>query len=106
MACGIATIRWPSRECCSTSSTPSALAHYASAQGEAGHRFDRVRDYLHDNYMRPITLDELAQVAALSPYHFQRQFKAHYHVTPHQMLMAIRLWRAKAFSPTACPPPK
>ena len=66
-------------------------------QGEAGHRFDRVRDYLHDNYMRPITLDELAQVAALSPYHFQRQFKAHYHVTPHQMLMAIRLWRAKAF---------
>ena len=46
---------------------------------------------------RPITLDELAQVAALSPYHFQRQFKAHYHVTPHQMLMAIRLWRAKAF---------
>lgn len=73
------------------------LAHHASAQGEAGHRFDRVRDYLHDNYMRPITLDELAQVAALSPYHFQRQFKAHYHVTPHQMLMAIRLWRAKAF---------
>ncbi|STU78308.1 AraC family transcriptional regulator [Klebsiella pneumoniae] len=48
------------------------LAHHASAQGEAGHRFDRVRDYLHDNYMRPITLDELAQVAALSPYHFQR----------------------------------
>ncbi|MDF7726085.1 helix-turn-helix domain-containing protein, partial [Enterobacter hormaechei subsp. steigerwaltii] len=27
----------------------------------------------------------------------QRQFKAHFHVTPHQMLMAIRLWRAKAF---------
>lgn len=58
------------------------LAHHASAQGEAGHRFDRVRDYLHDNYMRPITLDELAQVAALSPYHFQRQFKAHYHDAP------------------------
>ena len=53
--------------------------------------------YLHDNYMRTVTLDELAQVAALSPYHFQRQFKAHFHVTPHQMLMAIRLWRAKAF---------
>lgn len=64
---------------------------------EAAHRFDRVRDYLHDNYMRAVSLDELAQVAALSPYHFQRQFKAHFHVTPHQMLMAIRLWRAKAF---------
>ncbi|CDZ85174.1 AraC family transcriptional regulator [Citrobacter koseri] len=64
---------------------------------EGGHRFERVRDYLHDNYMHPVTLDELARVASLSPWHFQRQFKAHFHVTPHQMLMAIRLWRAKAF---------
>lgn len=60
-------------------------------------RFDQVRHYLHDNYMQPVTLNELAQVAALSPYHFLRQFKAQYHVTPHQMLMAIRLWRAKLF---------
>ncbi|OAT76364.1 AraC family transcriptional regulator [Mangrovibacter phragmitis] len=60
-------------------------------------RFDQVRHYLHDNYMHPVTLGELAQVAALSPYHFLRQFKAQYHVTPHQMLMAIRLWRAKLF---------
>ena len=73
------------------------FAHHAAALPEARHRFERVRDYLHDNYMRTVTLDELAQVAALSPYHFQRQFKAHFHVTPHQMLMAIRLWRAKAF---------
>lgn len=47
--------------------------------------------------MHPVTLDELARVAALSPWHFQRQFKSHFHVTPHQMLMAIRLWRAKGF---------
>ena len=73
------------------------FAHHAAALPEARHRFERVRDYLHDNYMRTVTLDELAQVAALSPYHFQRQFKAHFHVTPHQMLMAIRLWRTKAF---------
>ena len=73
------------------------LARHATAPQEAAHRFSRVREYLHDNYMRAITLDELAQVAMLSPWHFQRQFKAHYHVTPHQMLMAIRLWRAKDF---------
>lgn len=73
------------------------LAHHAPVIAEAAHRFERVRDYLHDNYMHAVSLDELAQVAALSPYHFQRQFKAHFHVTPHQMLMAIRLWRAKAF---------
>ncbi|MCZ4676228.1 AraC family transcriptional regulator [Citrobacter sedlakii] len=73
------------------------LAQPMRAPREGAHRFARVRDYLHDNYMRPVTLDELAAVAALSPWHFQRQFKAHFHVTPHQMLMAIRLWRAKAF---------
>ncbi|WP_343530047.1 AraC family transcriptional regulator [Yokenella regensburgei] len=73
------------------------LAEHAPQRPEAAHRFDRVREYLHDNYMHAVTLDELAQVVSLSPYHFQRQFKAHFHVTPHQMLMAVRLWRAKIF---------
>lgn len=58
-------------------------------------RFDEVKHYLNDNFAQTITLNELATVASLSPYHFQRRFKAHYHVTPHQMLMAIRLQRAK-----------
>ncbi|QCT19601.1 AraC family transcriptional regulator [Jejubacter calystegiae] len=71
------------------------IASAPPAPREATRRFSRVREYLHDNYMRPVTLDELAAIAALSPWHFQRQFKAHFHVTPHQMLMAIRLWRAK-----------
>ncbi|WP_052282461.1 AraC family transcriptional regulator [Kluyvera genomosp. 1] len=73
------------------------LACHAPVPPEAAHRFARVREYLYDNYMHSITLDELANVAALSPWHFQRQFKAHFHVTPHQMLMAVRLWRAKEF---------
>ena len=73
------------------------LAQHAPQRPEGAHRFERVREYLHDNYMRSLTLDDLASVAALSPYPFQRQFKAHFHVTPHQMLMAIRLWRAKHF---------
>lgn len=77
--------------------TFTPLAHHAPVTLEGAHRFERVRDYLHDNFMHPLTLDELAQVVSLSPYHFQRQFKAHFHVTPHQMLMAIRLWRAKDF---------
>ncbi|TRL74703.1 AraC family transcriptional regulator [Citrobacter youngae] len=73
------------------------LARHAPVLPEGAHRFERVREYLHDNYMHPVTLDELARVASLSPWHFQRQFKLHFHVTPHQMLMAIRLWRAKGF---------
>jgi len=81
------------------------LARHAPVLHEGTHRFERVRDYLHDNYMHSLTLDELAQVVSLSPYHFQRQFKAHFHVTPHQMLMAIRLWRAKAFLTQGLPAP-
>lgn len=77
--------------------TFTPLARHAPRVQEGAHRFEQARDYLHDNYMHPVTLDELARVVSLSPYHFQRQFKAHFHVTPHQMLMAIRLWRAKAF---------
>jgi len=79
------------------------LAHHAPERQEAAHRFCRVREYLYDRYMHPVTLDELARVAALSPWHFQRQFKAHFHVTPHQMLMAIRLWRAKEFLTAGMP---
>lgn len=64
---------------------------------ESANRFALVREYLYDNYMHTITLEDLAALVSLSPYHFQRQFKACYHVTPHQMLMAIRLWHAKQF---------
>jgi AraC-like DNA-binding protein len=65
------------------------------AKTESLHRFTSVNDYLHAYYDQPVTLSDLAAVAGLSPYHFQRQFKAHYHVTPHQMLMAVRLFAAK-----------
>lgn len=65
------------------------------ARQEPQHRFDRVRDYLRACYAQPITLTELAELVSLSPYHFLRQFKRHFHVTPHQMLMAFRLFAAK-----------
>lgn len=50
---------------------------------------------MHDDYARELTLDRLAAEAGLSPFHFLRRFKQRYHVTPHQMLMAVRLARAK-----------
>lgn len=62
---------------------------------EKRHRFDIVRDYLRSSYAQPVTLAELAGLVSLSPYHFLRQFKRHFHVTPHQMLMAFRLFEAK-----------
>ncbi|WP_320415201.1 AraC family transcriptional regulator [Lysobacter changpingensis] len=61
----------------------------------ASPRFARVVEYLRDNLARRLTLDELAAVAELSPFHFLRAFRAQYDATPQQMLMALRLFEAK-----------
>jgi len=58
-------------------------------------RFDAVVDYLRAHLSRRLSLDELAAVAGLSPFHFLRCFQQEYHVTPQQMLMALRLLEAK-----------
>lgn len=65
------------------------------AQAEGAPRFAPVLDYLRAHLSRRMTLDELAAVAGLSPFHFLRRFQAHYHATPQQMLMALRLFEAK-----------
>jgi AraC-like DNA-binding protein len=58
-------------------------------------RFAPVLDYMHACYAEPQRLEGLAQLLGLSPFHFLRQFHKQFHVTPQQMLMAIRLYRAK-----------
>lgn len=58
-------------------------------------RFTPVLDYMHTYYAEPQRLEGLAQLLGLSPFHFLRQFQKQFHVTPQQMLMAIRLYRAK-----------
>lgn len=62
---------------------------------EADAPLQRAIDLMHDRLAEPLTLADLAQAAGLSPFHFQRRFKARHHATPHQMLMALRLYRAK-----------
>lgn len=62
---------------------------------EGAPRFASVIDFLHANLDARVSLAELAAVADLSPYHFLRSFQACYHVSPHQMLMALRLAEAK-----------
>lgn len=69
------------------------VARESPAEGAL--RFAPVVDYLRAHLDRRLTLDELAAVAGLSPFHFLRRFKAQYHVTPQQMLMALRLFEAK-----------
>lgn len=53
-------------------------------------------DYLQANYSREITLEELAQIACLSKFHYLRSFRACFGQTPHQYLTAVRLAKAKA----------
>ncbi|MFY0479495.1 AraC family transcriptional regulator [Achromobacter marplatensis] len=63
--------------------------------GEGAQRFAPVIDYLRAHLSRRLTLEELAAVAGLSPFHFLRRFQAQHHATPQQMLMALRLLEAK-----------
>ncbi len=65
------------------------------ARAEGAQRFARVVDFLQANLDQRLTLDQLAAVAGLSPFHFLRRFRAQYHATPQQMLMALRLLQAK-----------
>lgn len=65
------------------------------AEAPARQRFGAVIDYLQAHLAEPLTLEALAAVAGLSPFHFQRSFKAAHGATPHQMLMALRLLQAK-----------
>lgn len=58
-------------------------------------RLHRARDYAAALLHTPLTLDELACVACLSPNHFLRTFKAAFHQTPHQYLTARRLEQAR-----------
>lgn len=66
-----------------------------AAPAEGALRFAPVIDFMRAHLHRRITLDELAAVAGLSPFHFLRRFQATHHVTPQQMLMALRLYDAK-----------
>lgn len=65
------------------------------AAAEGALRFAGVIEYMREHAAERLTLDDLAAVAALSPFHFLRRFKAACHATPQQMLMALRLLRAK-----------
>lgn len=76
---------------------PLAAGHRAEASAvPAGARpFQRVVDALHSDLAREWRLAELAALSGLSPFHFQRAFKAAHGISPHQWRMALRLAEAK-----------
>jgi AraC family transcriptional regulator len=57
---------------------------------------DRVTEFVDADLSATITLDRMAGVAALSPFHFARTFKATTGLAPHRFVTARRLEAAKA----------
>ncbi|WP_309707876.1 AraC family transcriptional regulator [Armatimonas sp.] len=59
-------------------------------------RLYQARDFLEAEFAQPLTLEQLARVACLSPNHFLRSFRALFGTSPHQYLTERRLRGAKA----------
>jgi AraC family transcriptional regulator len=80
------------------------LLRYFGAPGSADlhsggvlpkHKFRVVIEYIHDHLDAELSLDHLAAVAHVSPYHFARLFKHSTGLPPHQYVIARRVERAK-----------
>ena len=58
-------------------------------------RLCRARDMLRETHERPLSIEDVAREAAVSPFHFIRLFHAMFGETPHQLRILVRLDRAK-----------
>ncbi|SDG57392.1 AraC family transcriptional regulator [Desulfosporosinus hippei] len=55
----------------------------------------RAIDYIHANYQTAFSLNDLAMVTNLSPYHFSRVFKAEVGKTPMDYMLDVKIYHAK-----------
>ncbi len=80
-----------------------ALAAHLAAHGSRDRkpapvrdaRLARVVEYLHAHVGADLSLEQLAAVAAMSPFHFARSFRRAYGMPPHRFLVSLRIERAK-----------
>lgn len=63
--------------------------------GLAPHLRRRLVDYIEQHLDQPLTLGELARLAALSEYHFARMFGTSFGLPPHRYVLQRRLLRAR-----------
>jgi AraC-like DNA-binding protein len=59
--------------------------------------------FIDDHYHQPINLDDIADEAFFSKFHFIRLFKSTYGKTPHQYLIAVRIEQARLLLQTGTP---
>ncbi|HEX2533319.1 MAG TPA: AraC family transcriptional regulator, partial [Chitinophagaceae bacterium] len=67
----------------------------ASTREELYRRLAAARDCLQARLQEPVTLDELAEAACLSKFHFLRLFRQTFGLSPYQYLQQLRLEEAK-----------
>ena len=58
-------------------------------------RIVKAKTYIDAHYQEPLDLDQIAEEACLSKYHFLRLFKKTYQITPHQYLLKKRIGVAR-----------
>lgn len=58
-------------------------------------RIERVKQYIRNNLEKDLSWDTLAEVAALSKYHFLRVFEKEVGLSPHQYVIQQRILRSK-----------
>lgn len=58
-------------------------------------RIVQAKLYIDDHYTEPIDLNNIAEEAYFSKFHFIRLFRSIYGKTPHQYLTAVRISKAK-----------
>jgi AraC-like DNA-binding protein len=71
------------------------IATDSSSKDFRTNRARQVLSYIHSNYQDDIMVEQLANIANLSPYHFIRWFKHLTSTTPHEYLINYRLKKAK-----------
>jgi AraC family transcriptional regulator len=75
-------------------SAPRRPAHHSDAPLPRT-KLRAVVEYVEEHLDGNLTLEQIAAVAHLSPYHFARQFKATTGLPPHQYVLARRVERAQ-----------
>ena len=74
--------------------------------GKTSSTLDESLKFIEGNYSQPITLNDIAGVVRMSPYHFSRSFKKTYGYSPYEYLLLVRINKAKHLLKTTDAPVK
>ena len=69
---------------------------YQRPVGQEPRAVQRTREFIHTHYADDVSMDQLASIACLSPYHFMRVFTRNVGLPPHTYLIQTRVRQARA----------